>query len=217
MRIRIFMYIWSLAQKWKTAYYSPCNKSSSWYNWQSWCAQMHRIATSSKTLGKHSSTAKENKAMVTWHRKSSLRVCTHVTWKAPTLQDRTADSWRLGVTWSKSVYHCTGTAKKGHCSPRVVLKMLNRGEKNHLTFWLSSCRPQWGCSPSFTKWTCPVQINLNPLGPSSHSWQSCTQPKNPQQVVVHGIAPSQTQDFPLGFVELHPGPLRPAWQDVSEW
>lgn len=76
MCIHIFMNIWSLAQKWKAAHYSRCNKSSSQYNWQRWCAQTHRIATSSKTLGKHSSTAKENEAMVTWHRKPCLRICT---------------------------------------------------------------------------------------------------------------------------------------------
>lgn len=33
---------------------------------------------------------------------------------------------------------------------------------------------------------------------------------SPQPVLVHEIAPSQTQDFPLGFVELQSGPLRPA-------
>lgn len=60
-------------------------------------------------------------------------------------------------------------------------------------------------------------MNLNPPEPSSHFLQSCSQPNSPQPVLVYGIAPSQTQDFPLGFVQLHSVPLRPERQDVSEW
>lgn len=57
--------------------------------------------------------------------------------------------------------------------------------KNHLTCWLSSCSPRCAWSPSFTKWTCPVQINLNPPWPSSHILQSCSQPNSPQSELVH--------------------------------
>lgn len=122
---------------------------------------------------------------------------------------------------SISVFMVLGQPKRDTALQGWFKKCWMEG-KNHLTFWLSSCSPQWCCSPSFTKWTCPVPMNLNPPGPSSHFLQSCSQPNSPQPVLVHRTALFQTQDFPLGFVERHPlgfverHPLRAAWQDVSE-
>lgn len=69
MCIHIFMHIWSLAQKWKAAHHSRCNKSSSLYN----RADVHKCIGLPLPLKlwekRRRNTAKENEAMVLWNRK----------------------------------------------------------------------------------------------------------------------------------------------------
>lgn len=153
----------------------------------------------------HSSTAKENEATVPCHSKSSLRVCTRVTWSAQlvqTLQDRTVDSCRLEVAWSKPPFQAepARTAEPAPCllghpsldslqyvTVFLVLASPNRvtvlqvqfhkgwteGEKNRLTCWLSSFSPRWGWSALLRSQTADSRSTCHPPRPPGLLSQSC--------------------------------------------
>lgn len=151
----------------------------------------------------HSSTAKENEAMVPCHSKSSLRVRTRVTWSAQlvqTLQDRTVDSCRLEVAPSKPPFQAgpARTADPAPCllghpsldslqyvtvflvlaSPNrvTVLQVRTSAEqwgKNRLTCWLSSFSPRWGWSPLLPSQTADSRSTCHPPRPPGLLLQSC--------------------------------------------